>query len=386
MKVVLFADRAGHALAPLADRTCVALLPVAGKALIEYAVESLVAAGLHEALVVVSPHAHAVEPTLGDGARWDMQLEYVLTRCDEPASSVIGRLAPQLAGDFLVMRGDVLRSAVLGAFLARLAFVQGDVVAATIGGVLAGLWLVRSSARRPLRLPSNPESPADWQHDGAGIEIDVGRLALIDSLRGYYRANLDAASGHFPGLMVPGRQVRPDVLVGRQSRLALSSVKAGPICVGSRCEVKPSAELLGDVVLSDDVVVDRGARLRAVVVLPHTYVGERLEVTDAIVSTNLIIDIDSGNVTRMTDACLRANLMSATPGTSIGNIVQRVLSVVLLILSLPLWPLMMAVAMRAQPGAPLRRGRLLGNRTAGRWRSLRWSRWARRPRSPAPPG
>ena len=44
------------------------------------------------------------------------------------------------------------------------------------------------------------------------------------------------------------------------------------------------------VVVSDDVIVDRHSTLRSTVILPHTYIGEMVDVSDSIVSTNYLIN------------------------------------------------------------------------------------------------
>lgn len=359
MRVVVFADRPGAALSPLSDRTCVALLPVVGKPLIEHTAEALAAAGLKEALIVTSPYAESVEAAVGDGARWGMSFSYVLARGDETPGAVLGRLAARLDGDVLVVRGDVLRSPFIGEFVERSAAVESPVVAATVAGTLAGVWRVRGAA---VVLPSDPERRETWRAPAAAVAIDGGYVALVDSLASYHRANIDAAAGRVPGLIVPGRTVAPGVTVGRQTRLALESVKGAPVFVGSRCDVKAGAELLADVVLADDVVVDRRATLRGAVVLPHTYIGELVDVSNAIVWTNDLLHVDTGAVARVTDAFLLADLEGATLTTSVADFCNRVVGLVLLIASVPLWPLLLIAGLLGNPRAPFRRVRLLGNR------------------------
>src|SRR5580704_11848397 len=117
MQAVLFADRSGKALMPLTEHTCAAMLPVVGKPLIVFALEDLTFAGLREALVVLSPHADLVEQELGDGARWGMRLEYVLARPDDSPERVVRKVIGQLGEQFLMMRGDMLRTPLLKEFL-----------------------------------------------------------------------------------------------------------------------------------------------------------------------------------------------------------------------------------------------------------------------------
>ncbi len=70
MKTFIFADRTDAGLQPLTDNSCAALLPVAGKAVIDYTIDDLARAGIREAVIVSSAHAERVEAHLGKGERW----------------------------------------------------------------------------------------------------------------------------------------------------------------------------------------------------------------------------------------------------------------------------------------------------------------------------
>lgn len=363
MQVVLFTDRAGRALEPFTKRTCAALLPVVGKPLVVHALESIARVSPSKVLVVVSPHADAVESELGDGRRWGLDLEYVLTRGNETPDAIINRLRPRLDGDFLVVRGDVLLSSCLPAFLERANSLPGPTVAATVSGAATGVRLVRADARGSLGLPYEPESIDTWHEDAPTVELaDEAHFSRIESLSAFHRANLDAAAGEFGALIVPGREVKPGIVVGRQSRLSLESVQGGPVFVGSRCDVKAGAEIRGSVVLADDVVIDRNATLSSAVILPQTYVGEMVDVTGAIVWSNDLVHIDSGAVAHVTDEFLLADLGAAGLEEGAANVIHRAIGFLLFLVSLPLWPILFFASLLADLRMPLRTIELLGNR------------------------
>ena len=362
MHAVLFADRPGAALAPLTDDTCAALLPVADTPLLVHAIEAVAAAGIPTLSIVVAPFADAVEALVGDGARWGVRASLVLTPGGESADAVFARLRPRLEGDVLVLRADVLRGAVLADFLARAATVPGDSVAATIGGVPAGLRLVRAGATGPLGLLGDPEDTAAWRESVPTVALDDAGLSRCESLAAYHRANLDAAAGRVPHLLLPAREVSPGVRLGPRARVAADAAHAAPLFVGARSELKRGVELLGEVVVSHDVVVDRRASLHNAVVLPHSYVGELVAVHDAIVCTDRLIDAASGAVTHVVDAFLLADLRGREGGGPLRRGVDRLLGAALLLLSLPLWPLALLAALVRAPAAPLRRVTLCGNR------------------------
>ena len=147
------------------------------------------------------------------------------------------------------------------------------------------------------------------------IDFANARLSTVNSLRDFHRANLDAAAGRFPGLIVPGRELMPGVTVGRKTRLPTSAIKGRPLFVGSRCRVAADAELMSEVVVSSDVVIDRRATVRSAVIMPHTYIGELVDIADAIVSGHMLIHVETGAVTPVTDSFLLASVRSRiSPG------------------------------------------------------------------------
>ena len=80
MKGVLLAGGTGSRLHPLTKDTNKHLLPIAGRPMVEWAIEALVGAGVTEVVVVTGPeHVDAFRALLGDGARLGVdRLEYAV--------------------------------------------------------------------------------------------------------------------------------------------------------------------------------------------------------------------------------------------------------------------------------------------------------------------
>jgi mannose-1-phosphate guanylyltransferase/phosphomannomutase len=349
MKTILLANRSAPELSPLTDLTCAAMLRVAGKPVLVHAIESLAAARLTEIVMVVSPFADHVEQALGDGARWGMQFRYVTGGSSESPDEMLRRLGAHPVDDLLVVRGDMLRTPMIAEFLVQAAPTDGARISATIGGVFAGVQL--------LRAPHGDDADES-------IDFADARLSTIESLREFHRANLDAAAGRFPGLIIPGRELMPGVTVGRKTHLPVSAIKGVPVFVGSRSRIAADAELMSEVVVSSDVVIDRHATLRSAVIMPHTYIGELVEVADAIVAGHMLIHVDTGAVTRVTDSFLLASVRTRSLASTLRTMTDSLAAMLLLISSIPLWPVALVASLAAAPGHPIRRLRLLGNRYA----------------------
>ncbi len=125
-------------------------------------------------------------------------------------------------------------------------------------------------------------------------------------------------------------------MVGRNTRLPATAIKGTSIFVGSRCDVASDAELMSEVVVSDNVVIDRHATLRSAVIMPDSYIGQLVEVSGAIVNGSTLIDIDTGAVTRVTDSFLLTSVFGNSVSSRLRKFVAHRSVAALLTISLPL--------------------------------------------------
>ncbi|MCR6652437.1 MAG: nucleotidyltransferase family protein [Cellvibrionaceae bacterium] len=108
MKVMILAAGEGRRMRPLTLHTPKPLLQVRGISLIEHHIRRLVAAGFRELVVNVAYLGEQIRAALGDGAAWDVRIEYSIE--PEPLETAGALLhALPLLGDepFLLVNGDV---------------------------------------------------------------------------------------------------------------------------------------------------------------------------------------------------------------------------------------------------------------------------------------
>lgn len=110
MKAMILAAGRGERMRPLTDRTPKPLLQVAGKALIEYSLEKLAAAGFTDIVINVAYLGRQIREYCGDGSRWRVSIEY----SEEGGQALetaggIAKALPLLGGrPFLVVNADIL--------------------------------------------------------------------------------------------------------------------------------------------------------------------------------------------------------------------------------------------------------------------------------------
>lgn len=129
MKAVILCAGEGKRLQPLTSLQPKALLPVANKPVIEYALENLRDAGCDQIGIVSNPsQVSAMAAALGDGARWRVRLEH-LVQAEGKGIAAALRAAREFLGaePFAAYLGDNLLVAALAPAADR--FRQGDCAA-----------------------------------------------------------------------------------------------------------------------------------------------------------------------------------------------------------------------------------------------------------------
>ncbi|RII07937.1 Glucose-1-phosphate thymidylyltransferase [Streptomyces sp. YIM 130001] len=109
MKALVLAGGSGTRLRPLSHSMPKQLVPVAGRPVLEYGLESLRNAGIRDIGVVVGGWASAIKEALGDGSRLGVRITYI--RQEQPLGLAhCVRLAKPFLGDsnFAMFLGDIV--------------------------------------------------------------------------------------------------------------------------------------------------------------------------------------------------------------------------------------------------------------------------------------
>ena len=131
MKGIILAGGTGSRLFPLTTVISKQLLPVYDKPMIYYPLASLMAAGLREILVIVTPRDEtSFRALLGDGSQWGMTIDYVVQQRPEGLAQAFILAEKFLAGDkaALILGDNIFHGVGLGTQLKQLTDPDGGVV------------------------------------------------------------------------------------------------------------------------------------------------------------------------------------------------------------------------------------------------------------------
>ncbi|MDD2816548.1 MAG: NDP-sugar synthase [Thiotrichaceae bacterium] len=341
MKAIIFADRLGAELLPLTEKLPVALLPIATKPLLEYVLESLLVAGITEAVLIISPDADLIETHFQQGKAWNIRLSYMLSRGEESPRDLLTRLGDSLSeGHYLLLRGDVLSNLEVISFLRQTDKLiqhcpeEMPIIAGTLTDRNAGVvfWNKQSSLIPDIDFLGYQRIFSPQILLCPCVEIS-GKVALLDSLKNFHATNMQVLAGEFNNLDLAGYRANIDLWIGRSSKLTTHNNHG---IVGACCRVHPEARLLKQVVLNRHSIVDCGTVLENSVVMPDTYIGKYLDVRNAIVSGHYLIRVDNSSLIPVVNSFLLTDLTHKTFGHLFEEATHRGLALCALLLTAPL--------------------------------------------------
>jgi len=108
VKAVILAAGEGIRLRPLTLTRPKHLISMCGKPLLEHILESLKAAGLNQALIVVYYMADRLQQFFGDGSKFGMELKYKLQEGVRGTADAAGLAKSYVDEDFLLIYGDLV--------------------------------------------------------------------------------------------------------------------------------------------------------------------------------------------------------------------------------------------------------------------------------------
>lgn len=298
MRAIILAESSHCDLSPLTTHTPHALLPLSGKSILVHALESLHRNGIRK-VEVVAPRFHR-------------ELETAL--CTDSQLGMSLRFAPRM----LDLRHLSEHCLIIG--LQNLVDVDWDEVFEEFCEVdepgqaeYHTFYPVKVMAHgEPVALLIPPDFEelvsCDWseidQTDAVQIPVSPEHLLKINSIATYHEANFQLLKNEYKYIKPAGRVFTSGHVAAPRVHVYARSLQSSYGYFGYNSKVDKSASLCGKVILGDNVVVDKGARISDSIVLDSTYIGANTNCTNSIVNGNLMIRVDTGVCVELDDPML----------------------------------------------------------------------------------
>ena len=287
LRTVLFATATAPQDIPVGDDFPAALLPLGCKTFIEHALEQLSNAGVRQIDLVVSSRPEELRRLLGNGERWGVQLRWHLVKESGTPYGVLTSLGLQQAQRILLGHADRwIADDALASLL------QHDLVLTLANdGVKWAGWGCATQQMLDAISPFSNEAALGSVICNMASELLVlesAQFIAVHNAVQLLEAQEIALAGDFmeqvpaTWLRAPWGAYSPDAVV------QAGALIEGPVLIGPGCLVASGARIGPFTLLTRDSVISTDSTVSHSVVLPHTYVGEGLELDEAIVNARSV--------------------------------------------------------------------------------------------------
>jgi UDP-N-acetylglucosamine diphosphorylase/glucosamine-1-phosphate N-acetyltransferase len=328
LKAVVLAAGQGVRLWPLTENRPKHMIPIGGRPILSYIMESLRKNGVTDVLVMVGYKKEAIQNYLGDGSRFDVHVRYMIQPQIAGTADAV-RLAEDYVADepFLVVYGDQLIAArsVEKVLTVHETYRRDNVMAlvpvdrpeyyglvsvegSNVKGIMekpsarhvvgnlvnAGLYVLKPEVFSMIRETKKSKRGELEVTDSIQFLIRHGsevKAALIDGdswidigrpwdLLEANERILKLCEHRIDGVIEEGAKVTPPIVLSKNVRVRTGSVVMGPVFVGEGSELGPNCRIRPFTSIGKDVRVGPSCDIKNSIIMdgtkvPHlTYIGD----------------------------------------------------------------------------------------------------------------
>jgi NDP-sugar pyrophosphorylase family protein len=329
---------------PLQSILPVSLISIMGKPLIQHQLEVAYGQGIRRCTIIASDNLWKIRNFCDDGSRFGVQLKLVtaVPSGDEVKSLLRHR---NLLSDYcLILAGRTLANLPLDK-LRRL----HDESKKRISVIRHG------ATREVIGLLTSSPSPGDLLVGCEGSIRDAaeylvankpGEINVVDadfphfvcrSLSEVLRLTstvLDSPTDYIHNTNFA--QQDSGIYLGHHTMIHASAKLYPPVAIGDFCQIMEGAEIGPHTTVSSGSIVAKGARVGNAIVSPGTYIGEMMEVRDAVVVGGALVQALTGIKVLVSDPLLLDNIGEHSAVTIANSLIHRTAALGLLTTLFPL--------------------------------------------------
>jgi len=322
MRAFILAAGDGTRMQPLTASVPKALLPVAGKPLIQHMLETLKASKVKDVTILVSPGRRYIQQEFGDGSELGMNLEYTVQKKPLGTGNAIGCARETIDEPFLAINGDIiLNKNTVKRVLDSYKKTKNQVVTGFGVANPAEYGVFDVQDGKMLRVVEKSKRPPS-NLANAGIYLFNQEVhAYIDktrkSIRGEYeitdtlnmmasdsvincetfdgewmdvgrpwdllRANkilMEGISSVIDGEIQPYATIEGDIILGKGSRILNGAYVIGPVIIGQNTEIGPNCYIRPSTFIGNECKVGNAVEVKNSILMDgakaphHNYVGD----------------------------------------------------------------------------------------------------------------
>lgn len=330
MKAVVMAGGEGSRLRPLTCNRPKPLVPIANKPIMQHILELLVRCGFTEVVATLHYLADQIETYFGDGSEYGVRMRYTVEETPLGTAGSVKQAEQWLSdGTFLIASGDALTDFDLSKaveFHKRHGAMATIVLYRVESPLEYGVVITDHDShyiRRFLEKPDwtqvfsdtintgiyilepevleymEPGKAYDWSKDIFPLLLRqrkplLGYLADgywcdVGNLQAYRQAHYDALRGKVK-LNIAGDRTDDRVWIHPTARIEPGARINGPAVIGSHATIRHDAVIEEFSILGDSCIIEREAEVHGSILWNGAYVGDRVNMSGAIIGRNCSID------------------------------------------------------------------------------------------------
>jgi glucose-1-phosphate thymidylyltransferase len=334
MQAVILAAGEGTRLRPLTHGKPKAMLPVANRPVIAHVIDSLLANGIRDIVVVAGYRREYVQRFLNS---LEIPVRVVVQEKQLGTAHALRTAAPEITDDFLVLPGDNYIDA------ASIARIKGEPCAMLVkehpspsnfGVVVVRNGIVADIIEKPEDAPAHTVSTGILSLPRESLP-SLAKNEIPDALVGLIRKGMrmkavmaaEWMDAIYPwDLLRMNQSLLSHVTPKKAGRMAGNVAFSGIVSVGAGTSIGPNATINGPVIIGEDCEIGPGA-----CILPNTSIGSRVTVEPfTVLGESLVMDDTSiGSHSRILRAvigegCRIADHASTVPTPSVFSIEGKV--------------------------------------------------------------
>lgn len=324
------------------------LLPLVDRPFIQHVVEYLIDQGATDFDFILHQAPEQIETLLGDGTRWGSNFNFHLIKDASNPYRLLRTICGNETEPLLLVHADRLPAVSLeqtqpASKPIAFCYDSSEGVQKWTG------W----AQIAPLELQRLALNCANCTESLLGLSLMLfarteGQLVKLPPPLSVERPELlleaqrRVLNKEFSGLMMHGREVDPGVWLGRNVSLHPTARIVPPAFVGPNCRIGNGVQIGPNAAIGSDCILDKRCTLENTLVMAGSYVGEALELSDAIVDRNRLLNTRVGVAVSVADNFILGSLADKHLGRFAVRTVSRVAALALLLVT---WPILLITAL-----------------------------------------
>ena len=327
---ILYETQPDALFAPFLENRAFCMLPVGGKPLIQYWCEHLKMIGIQQLNILVRSFPDKVRKFVGSGERWgiDIQVTSLPLR-----SNLLATLSQARAW----MTDDVLLANIAGLP------VQAFNKASLNPDKLQQKTLVKLHIEQAFDAPAIVNADALGRFLKGEESFTAGFYAepmkFINTPRDLWQINMDWLHKRLDDPLPKGFMTEEGVSVGVGAQIKKGFVFKTPCHIGNYSLLEEKIRMGPNVIVGDSCIIDETTIMADSVVMDGTYIGTHSSLKRVIVDGGLLYDIDHDIQTWIDDPAIISAIDSRKARV---GIFERLLALLILILTLPVWIILLS--------------------------------------------